>query len=357
MRDLLGFFLLVASSITACVGQPPQPEPVQPLGGTPVAEYVVTAFTDSQGRLWFGTIGHGVAVLDPSDATEPFRYLSPANGAGGNVVSSIAEDAEGNLWFAGHDGTGVVRMDDTGFHQLWSDESGVASDGKGGIWASTRSGVFRWNGERMEPFAVPVDRKRIERYAIAPGRVNLCLVDSRGRHWFRTDGYGLLRYDPAAAEPFTRFGKEHGLCSNSVNEVVEDGQGRIWILCMQTYQPDMTGDGGLCRMEDPGVASADKARFVLFTDQVGLHHNDLYTLFKDSRGALWIGATGTGVYRFADDRFTLYNQTDRPDLNGRFGLQGMTEDQRGRLWCGFSGGLFRLDGERFVHMPREGPWE
>lgn len=34
----------------------------------------------------------------------------------------------------------------------------------------------------------------------------------------------------------------------------------------------------------------------------------------------------------------------------------MTEDKRGRLWCGFSGGLFRLDGERFVHVPREGPW-
>jgi hypothetical protein len=54
---------------------------------------------------------------------------------------------------------------------------------------------------------------------------------------------------------------------------------------------------------------------------------------------------------------TLYNQTDRPDLNGNFGLQAMMQDSRGRYWMGFSGGLFTLDGDRLVHVPRGGPWE
>ncbi|MEZ4759111.1 MAG: hypothetical protein R2810_04910 [Flavobacteriales bacterium] len=36
----------------------------------------------------------------------------------------------------------------------------------------------------------------------------------------------------------------------------------------------------------------------------------------------------------------------------------MAEDaQKSKLWCSFSGGLFRLDEGTFKHMPREGPWE
>ena len=142
-----------------------------------------------------------------------------------------------------------------------------------------------------------------------------------------------------------------------VNGIVEDDQGRLWIICMQGYQPKMTHDGGLCRLEDPTVATAEEARFTTFPDTEGLHHNDLYTLFKDSGGAIWIGATGRGAYRYQDGEFTLFDRTDRPDLNASFGLQGMAEDAQGRLWCGFSGGLFRLDEGTFKHMPREGPWE
>lgn len=313
---------------------PPQAAPPPP--GEPIAEYVVAAYADSKGVLWFGTMGKGVARLDGDALT----YLSPAGGKGGDVVASIAEDRRGDLWFAGHDGTGLCKYDGVTFTQLWEEETRVTVDRDGTIWAGTRRGVLRADGDRFTEFPVPLDDVT-PAYTISPGRVAMALHDSRGHWWFRSDGYGVVRHD---GRDFTRLTKQDGLCSDTVWNIVEDRAGRVWLSCVQAYQPAATGDGGL-RMYDG-------AGFTAFPEIKGLTGNDIYTLRVDRAGDLWIGATGVGVYRYDGAAFTLISATDRPDLNAGFGLQAMTEDRRGVLWFGFSGGLFRLDGERFVHVPR-----
>ena len=333
-------WVIVLILSTACAAQNEKVNDVGP--DDPIAQYVVTAFTDSRGGLWFGTIGKGVA----HPAGGQLTFLSPADGKGGDVVSSIAEDTNGHCWFAGHEGTGLVRYDGSSFHQYWADETSVSTDRAGTVWAGTDRQVFRSDGPGFIPFPLPIDHDTIHTYAIKPGRASLALQDSKGDLWFRTDGAGLIKYDGATFRTYT---KADGLCSNSVNDVVEDDDGRIWVIGMQAYQPAMTHDGGLCRL--------DGDHFITFPEIPGLHANDLYTIFKDRSGDLWIGATGVGVYRFRDEHFTLFDRTDRPDLNASFGLQGMTQADNGTLWCGFSGGLFRFDGDGFVHVGRNGPWE
>ncbi|MBK6776656.1 MAG: hypothetical protein IPG74_12760 [Flavobacteriales bacterium] len=77
---------------TACNGQSkPVTDAAEAGKDTPIAEYVVECFLDSKGALWFGTIEHGVARYDGKALT----FLSPADGKGGNVVTSIAEDKDG----------------------------------------------------------------------------------------------------------------------------------------------------------------------------------------------------------------------------------------------------------------------
>jgi len=352
-RTRAGEHLLVscAALLSACGGQqaPTAPAPTAPAPqatrgqpAEPIAEYVVEAFADSKGVLWFGTIGKGVARYDGDKLT----YLSPAGGKGGNVVASIAEDKHGDLWFAGHDGTGLCRYDGATFTQLWDDESHVSADRQGNIWASTRRGALRHDGDGFTEFKVPLGDEAATAYSITPGRVAMALEDSRGNLWFRTDGHGAVRYD---GRSFTRFTKQDGLCSNTIWRIVEDRQGHIWFSCVQASQPVMTGDGGVRRY--------DGDTFTAFPDLLGLAGNDIYTLYPDRSGNLWIGATGVGVYRHDGDAFTLFDKTDRPDLNGGFGLQGMTQDRSGTLWSGFSGGLFRFDGQRFVHVAQDGPWK
>ncbi len=48
------------------------------------------------------------------------------------------------------------------------------------------------------------------------------------------------------------------------------------------------------------------------------------------------------------------NRTDGPNRTRNFGLQAMLEDSNGTLWCGFSGGLFRFNGQSFSNVTEDG---
>jgi len=86
----------------------------------------------------------------------------------------------------------------------------------------------------------------------------------------------------------------------------------------------------------------------------GLIKNDIYAIYKDKRGDLWIGATGVGLYRYDGDDFTLYSETDREDMDYKIGgIQSILEDKNGKFWVGLSGGLFRLVGMSLIHVSQE----
>jgi ligand-binding sensor domain-containing protein len=313
-----------------------------------VAEYVVEAFEDSKGVLWFGTMNKGVARHDPSAALVPggkaLTYFTEKDGLCGDTIASIAEDNEGMLWFAGH--TGVCRYDGKTFTRFFDAEGSVRTDRKGNIWVSSNNTVHRYNGSSFTEFEIPLVKVEGQPYSIRDGKVSFALEDSQGNLWFSTDGYGAFRYDGTS---FTQFTKKDGLCSNTAWNILEDRQGRIWFTCIQAYQPKMTNDGGVCRY--------DGKTFTTFPDVAGLSANDIYTIYEDRSGTIWIGATGLGMYRYDGSDFTLFKDTDRPDLVTNFGLQALMEDRNGTLWCGFSGGLFRFNGESFVHVSQDGPWK
>lgn len=304
-----------------------------------LAEYVVEAFEDSKGVLWFGTIDKGVARYDGRTLT----YLTEKDGLCGNTVISIAEDWEGKLWFGTH--SGACNYDGKDFTRLADVESRVFADRNGTMWVSSNTGVARYDFGDRSPFYVPIDRGAITSYSVMRGRAWVALEDSKGDLWFATDGAGAFKFDGTS---FTQFTKRDGLCSNTVWSIVEDNGGKLWFACIQAGQPVQTKDGGLCMY--------DGKTFIKFPEVEGLSGNDIYTIHKERSGNLWIGATHLGAYRNDGNTFTLFNKSDRPDLTTNFGLQAMMEDRNGTLWCGFSGGLFRFTGSSFVNVTQGGPW-
>jgi ligand-binding sensor domain-containing protein len=333
--------LAIASCADRAASAEARTAPTRPAdAGGQIADYVVGAFEDSRGQLWFGTLGDGAARYDGRALT----YFDARHGLDGSAAHSIAEDADGALWFAGH--TGVYRYDGEAFTRFFETEGRVRTDRHGTVWVSTADRVYRWDGAALAELDFPLPAEPPAAYAIRPGRVTFQLEDSRGDRWFGTDGYGAFRHD---GESFTQLTKQDGLCSNTVWSILEDRQGRIWFTCIQAYQPTLTGDGGVCRY--------DGETFTTFPEVRGLSGNDVYTIHEERSGHLWIGATGVGVYRYDGTAFTLFDETDRPDLTVNFGLQALEEDRTGTLWCGFSGGLFRFDGRKFVNVRRDGPWQ
>ncbi len=311
-----------------------------------IGEFVVEGFEDSQGQLWFGTMAKGAARFDGQALT----YFSTKEGLAGDTVASIAEDKNGHIWLGTH--TGASRFDGKTFTNFGRSEGlhgagcQILVDRDGNVWAATNHGVFQFDGTSFNPFELPKPNIEALSYKWEPGKVWCMLQDSRGNFWFGRDGYGACRFD---GETFTHFTKEDGLCSNNVSQIVEDQQGHIWFGCLTSDLPEPNPQGGVSRY--------DGTTFTQFPDVKGLTNSDIYTIFADSQGNVWIGAIGVGAYRYDGDSFALFAETDRADLTRNFGLQAVTEDQDGTLWFGFSGGLFRFNGKSFTNVTRGGPWK
>ena len=84
----------------------------------------------------------------------------------------------------------------------------------------------------------------------------------------------------------------------------------------------------------------------------GLSKNDIYSVYADRKGDIWIGATGLGIYRYDGTSFQLFKGTDRMDLTWSMGIQSILEARNGKLWFGFSGGLFRFNGSAITNVPK-----
>lgn len=385
LTSLSAVLLLAACSAQdtpACDGAPSDPrvDPQRPDSAAQLAEYVVAAFEDSRGNLWFGTNGQGVACYTPSSSRErrgALRYLSVDEGLIGDVVTDIAEDRKGRLWFGTH--TGATRYDPsaadstgrrtfTGFgaaEGLRGSGCKLLVDREGTVWAGTSEGAFRLEGERFDEFDLPTPTIAQLSYKIVAGKVWDLREDSQGNIWFARDGYGACRYDPSRAlgpGAFMTFTREDGLCSNNVARIVEDTQGNIWFGAITSDHPEPIAEGGLSRYDPSTALVSGRPALTQFPDLKGLTNNDIYNLYVDRSGHVWIGAVRVGAYRFdpspdpGDRPFTLFDRTDRPDLTTTFGVQAMLEDSHGTLWFGFSGGLFRFNGRSFLNVTRGGPW-
>lgn len=178
------------------------------------------------------------------------------------------------------------------------------------------------------------ERLSIE-HGLSQNSVNCIMQDHRGFLWIGTDR-GLNKFD---AYRFTVY-KHDPEDSQSLRDgkiwcLFEDRAGNLWIG---------TDDGGLSRF------NRDTETFAHFRHdpkvEKSLSSNHVRTIFEDRSGTLWIG-TSNGLNRFDRDenRFTLFvNNLDHSDHLSRNRITAIYEDSHngGTLWIGTAGGLFQL---------------
>lgn len=355
---LLSFVILTSSCSSRISTQGEKTKTQSPAKASQIAQYVFEIFEDSKGSLWFGT-DEGAAKYDGKALT----YFTTKDGLIGNIVTSFAEDKAGNLWFGTH--AGLSKYDGKKFTTidgLVNDRvSELLIDKKGILWIGTWDGVSRFDGTTFSTFTIPNPDVELLPYQSTMNWVTEIIEDSQGNIWISRDGLGVCKYD---GHSFTQFTKKDGLISNNIQEILEDRDGNIWFgsRVVERDNPDSTkrtGEGGLSRFDPKGAGGKS---FTQFREIKGLSKNEIYSLYEDRKGNIWIGANRLGVYRYdpkgaGGKNFTLYSETDRADLlTYGYGIQSILEDKKGNIWFGLSGGLFRLRGDSIIHVSQSGPW-
>jgi ligand-binding sensor domain-containing protein/signal transduction histidine kinase len=312
------------------------------------ADWVYSLFESSDGRLWAGTIG-GLSGLLPKPDGEGriFQNYTQTNGLSYNILTALTEDGEGNLWL-GSEGGGAMKIVRSGF-TTYTESDGLAGTHIQSVFED-RVGEFCAVSLFREPVINYFDGSRF--HAIRPnygrritkfgwGWNQIVLQDHSGEWWLPT-GEGLFRFPRAEhadrlarKAPVAVYGMRDGLPSGDIFRLFEDSHGDVWINAMNTRRTWVT------RWERV------TGSFHRYTDADGLPHEPSPTAFSEApQGTLWMGFYMGGVARLRGGRFTTFTSAD--GVPESF-VRQLHRDRAGRLWIATGNGLVRVDDPAAEH--------
>lgn len=314
--------------------------------GAQIGKYVTSALEDSKGHLWFGTLEKGIARYDG----EQFRYFTEEDGLPSNRVSSVTEGPDGIYWF--NTGEGLSKFDGQTFTNFLVKENDWASnvisqvfiDSAGEIWVGTWDGVYKFDGETFTSFPIPYPAVDTPVNEDTKNWITVIKEDAEGNIWFARDGYGAYKYD---GESFIHFLTKDGLHSNNVTEIVFDADGSIWFgtRVAERDNPDpekRVGKGGVNKLE--------AGKMISFPEIEAFNTGEVYEIYQDNNGDIWVCTTRDGVYRYDGADFIKYPVP--------ISVMDMINDKNGNLWLAGAGGLYRIDKTgAIINVTTTGPWK
>lgn len=203
---------------------------------------IATIIEDKEGTLWLGT-GNGLCKFDRKTFThipipwsdtssiwldKVYPIINP------NQVLSILQDKKGVFWI-GTNGAGAYSYDGKVFKQylknIGSQNDGkqynivesIVQDKENNIWFTSVShgGVSKFDGETFTHY--------MPKEGLSFDQVRKSLVDNEGNIWFasyKNKEYSLDRFN---GNHFKNFNKPKGLYSNIVLDIYQDKKANIWI--------------------------------------------------------------------------------------------------------------------------------
>jgi ligand-binding sensor domain-containing protein/signal transduction histidine kinase len=297
------------------------------------SERIHRLYRSSQGIVWVGTASSLSELSIDPEGHERFQNYSESEGLRGRRVTAIAEDAGGNLW-VGMD-QGLSRISRSGF-VAYSEREGMGNLAIAALVVTPSREVISISNHtdrlvlhRLEddhfipvlPFFPP------SIHYFGWGWDQIALIDREGAWWIAT-GEGLLRYPRVArlemlahTRPTVYNMRNAGLPGNDVFRIFEDTRGDIWISAMEgapvRWHRSTNQFERLPPSSFPGQVSA---------------------FAEDRAGNVWMGVSNepgtgnpTGLIRYRDGRF-------EPFLGSGKGAPGwiasLLIDHLGRLWIG-----------------------
>ena len=130
---------------------------------------------------------------------------------------------------------------------------------------------------------------------------------------------------------FIAFSTKSGLSSNTVNSVIQDKQGLIWMG---------TSDG---------LNKFDGSNFTVYNhneaDSSSIPSNSVTCLLEDRKGRIWVGTSGGGLayYNPRLNSFIPFEGDGSMGRKSQFNVKALYEDRQGQIWVGTFGGYRVID--------------
>lgn len=276
-----------------------------------------------------------------------FLKLDVKNGLSNNHPTCFLLDSHGFMWVGTN--AGLNRYDGYEFKVFKNDPADSTSlrsnsirslwEGpEGKIWAgsNTENSVY---DPLTEKFASDTQTE-LKKLGIPAGFIRTIHKDKIGQYWFAQAKNGLFVVPPGSGGKTIHLRHSaqdpRSIASNEISAISDSPDKHLWIIHRN----------GILEKINP------KTRKVIWrSDYLAKKHQNRslnYGITVDSDGELWLYAIreNLGIYRFnpTDLSFSFYNKTNgSPRLNSDI-IQGVVQDNQGRMWIGVDhGGINLLD--------------
>lgn len=315
--------------------------------------YLLCITEDTSGEVWVGTELGGVNKI--SLTNYPFDIFYPTPGGNDdrdNAVRLIYQDVEGRYWFGTRDGN--LQVCDSTLHQLYKHRiTGglpftIAEDTLGYKWLGTKGGgllILSPQGDRIIKEYTLNDQTR---QSSSSNNIFTIMRDSKNRMWLATFGGGLHLAEGSREQlRFKQFSFDNRH-QNMMRSIIQDKTGIVWIG---------TNDGVI--VFDPDGLIEDQQNFKVLhlyaEDQQSLGHNEVKVVFEDSKGRIWLGATGGGLNLLVKGESleqSTFEHYGADDGLSNETIQAILEDEEGFIWVSTESGIskFNLNTKRFENF-------
>jgi signal transduction histidine kinase/ligand-binding sensor domain-containing protein len=275
---------------------------------------------DRDGGLWIGTVERGLIHVHHG-RTDVFTR---SDGLSGDVILSVFEDREGNVWVASTGGLDRFRELPVATISV---KQGLSSDATqsvlaaidGSIWVGAHDGLSRWKNGQITVF-----RKASGLPNDAPESL---FQDDRGRIWVSTRD-GLAYFQDG------RFAAVNAVPRGEVHYITGDSAGNLWL----------SEHRSLLHLLDGRLVEE-----ILWSD-LGREQSAEHLLCDRERAGLWVGFWVNGGLSYFKNGRLRASYTSADGL-GEGGIADLQFDRDGALWAATQkGGLSRIKDGRIANL-------
>lgn len=345
---------------------------------------------DSRDRLWVGTKGRGINLLNNFSSNEFTHFVNDINISASltnNTIRFIEEDKDGTIWIGTPSGLEELRVQEQNkifpkfIHHKYNANNSKSlaendlfafhQDVWGNYWLGTWSKGVSYSNQYAKKFKHIKNNSDIN-ISLGDDYVT-CFTENESGIWVGTGNSGVALYNAKTnmfIRNITKDDENPIIPDNRIRSLFTDADGSVWIGTnkgLMQYFPEtgvsnlifefrinyiakgiddelwFGGEKSLIKFHKSTGQSEEYKR--VSNDTNSLSGSSISAIYLDKNNDLWIGTTfGLNKYDRKNDRFIryMYSPVDNKSLSSDK-VVAITNDLNGNLWIGTYDGLNKFN--------------
>lgn len=216
--------------------------------------YSWAVINDSQGNIWFSTSRDSTITKYDGNSFVNTKI-------NGVFEECIYEDQAGNIWFGSYSGDGVAKFDGANWYyygeaigNFGGQVVSIAEDINGNMYFASSNGIIKYDGNSWSNFSLP----------LSDIYVSEIFYDSQGNTWFASYGEGFFSFDGSTWTTYTLSDGALSACE----DISEDPSGNLWFGGAHSIVK-YDGNTWTPFSSSEGLAAAYSIIYALYADNQG----------------------------------------------------------------------------------------